>query len=528
MASLTRRASFFILLLTVVTVLSCKKVNAPRYDSGIELNINSVNIDGDEGSSAVVEVTCTFEWTATCSASWILLDKSSSNSSGKVLVSGSANHSGATRNGTVTFTSNGKSVELSVTQDIFRDRVSISPQRTCLAAMKDRPFTLIVKSNGNWTATVPSCFTASATSGTGDGEITLTLNNTTTKGNQTLTLRCGSATTNYTLSNVNQFANTYLITHGGSYCFAPCKCGGALVNGTQVDWIYKTDEDLFSDIVYDGQYIRFSAEAEHFGYGTIAMTDGNGKVLWSWMIWHTPELKTVNVGSAKWADRNVGAWSGYIPASTQPVVPPSAMGACFQWGRKDPFPGPDVEAIYKSPAGYRVGEGAYFASTVPYILNERFTPQFVNDESDPFSVDYGIAHPWCFAHKQYPTNDSVEKALWTSGKGVHDPCPPGWKVPTVSQLTSLKSAIYGSGWTKTEPYSNSFSKVYTSGSTVFFLPANGWTLYSRLNNCGRITTFWSCTWVSTDAMRRWYDNGDDISTGTDRMNRGFGVRCVTE
>ncbi len=508
--------------------VSCAKVEAPRYDNGIELSVTSLSLEGDESSASVVEVLCSHPWTAIADADWIRLSQSSSDASAKIIVSASANRSSGIRSATVSFSSQGKVRTLSVVQDVFRDKIEVSKVSTCLAAGKDRPFTLSIIANGSWSLTVPSCLTASATSGNGNADLTLTLNNSTARGDQKITLRCGTAVCEYIIPDVNRFSNTYLVTHGGNYAFAPFRCGGALVEGNRADWIFKTDAELFDDVVFDGSYVRFTVKEGKYGYGTIAMTDAQGAIQWSWMIWHTPELKSVTIGGNKWSDRNLGAWTGYVPAENQPAVPPSAMGAHFQWGRKDPFPGADVNAIYKSPSGYRDEEGSFFMLSIPCVFNEKFATHFLNDESSPFPIEYGIRNPWCFAHKSYPINDSVEKVLWTSTKGVHDPCPPGWKVPTADQLNSLRNTLYGSSFTKTEPYSNSYSKVFTNGSTVFFIPANGYLSYSRLNNSGRVATLWTSTWTSTDNMRRWYDNGTDITTGTDRMNKGFGVRCVAE
>jgi len=131
---------------------------------------------------------------------------------------------------------------------------------------------------------------------------------------------------------------------------------------------------------------------------------------------------------------------------------------------------------------------------------------------DPLEASDGI-NTW---------RDLSEKGnVWKSDK---DPCPPGWRVPTVSEWQSLVNA--GSSW-KTIKGVN--GRVFGSDPNTIFLPAvTGRVINGKLDiNVGSQGYYWSCTQDSNRIYRLNFTSGSitkDFSSCTDSR----AVRCVSE
>jgi uncharacterized protein (TIGR02145 family) len=117
--------------------------------------------------------------------------------------------------------------------------------------------------------------------------------------------------------------------------------------------------------------------------------------------------------------------------------------------------------------------------------------------------------------------------VWTR---LNDPCPTGWRVPTQSELFSLRDA--GSNWTTHNGVSGRFFGTFPN---QIFLPAVGkrdWGGGGLLLSAGGEGNYWS----STQDLDRWANclrfnsNSGDGSAWLYRDNRanGHSVRCVAE
>ena len=86
------------------------------------------------------------------------------------------------------------------------------------------------------------------------------------------------------------------------------------------------------------------------------------------------------------------------------------------------------------------------------------------------------------------------------------------------------------GWTKEQPFSNSFSRVYSSNGVEFSIPSTAYRLWGRLHSSGRMAGYWTSTFSKTAYAYSNYDfnkttvDGDKLCE--DRHNRGYAVRCV--
>lgn len=159
-------------------------------------------------------------------------------------------------------------------------------------------------------------------------------------------------------------------------------------------------------VIYYNGYIWFRKdrqdEAYRSGNALVAARNASGEILWSWHIWASSALSTHTwTGGGQMMDRNLGAVSASVGDS-------NAMGLLYQWGRKDPFP---------------VSRGEGF-------------PAAISTDSSVGTVAYTTANPtqWIYGTEDtcYDWSFSVQDGTaWNNSgsKGLHDPCPPGWRIP---------------------------------------------------------------------------------------------------
>ena len=185
-------------------------------------------------------------------------------------------------------------------------------------------------------------------------------------------------------------------------------------------------------------------------------------------------------------DRNLGA----ITASRGNL---KSLGLLYQWGRKDPFLGScKITSFVKA------------ASTKTW-------PAVVSSTSSTGTVAYSIAHPMTFI--SYNTNNhdwyysstaSTDNTRWKSSKGLYDPCPVGYRIPSGGSSGVWAKAIgNGSGhesgpWDTTNKgmnYSTASSSSYAFGTdSVIWYPATGYVENSgSYSSTGKSAYYWSCT-----------------------------------
>jgi hypothetical protein len=136
-------------------------------------------------------------------------------------------------------------------------------------------------------------------------------------------------------------------------------------------------------------------------------------------------------------DRNLGAGRVDLTTNPTPQEAWTTWGMFYQWGRKDPFP-TGRETIYGD--GLYVIPNSEFTTSIPvdYVTAPKSTIIYPMRPAGGGWTGFKISGGF-----QYPWGTSSAK-----GKGVHDPCPPGWQVPvydywgtghtiTVGQLVDL-------------------------------------------------------------------------------------------
>jgi len=183
------------------------------------------------------------------------------------------------------------------------------------------------------------------------------------------------------------------------------------------------------------------------------------------------------------------------------------MGLLYQWGRK-------------------YGQAYETGTITPTAMSK-------SDDTEENKGKFG----------KYNTTDynwfsgGVDNNLWNGGtKGAKDPCPEGWRVPTMSELDRLmggdgtgSASLDGSGWDSTNKgywFNGTESPEVGAG---FFLPAAGCRSYigGSADYRGNFGLYWSSSVDDDGAWGLYFLTG---GAGMDDGSRagGYSVRCVQE
>ena len=247
----------------------------------------------------------------------------------------------------------------------------------------------------------------------------------------------------------NETANCYIVPAKGSYKFkATVKGNGsadlagvskttdaATISSASLVWAsFGTStapaaDEIIKDISYSDGYVYFStADTYREGNAVVAIKDADGNILWSWHLWicNYDESYLTGANSVKMMNRNLGALStdgSYL-----------GYGMYYQWGRKDPFlgtttPGSDVTAKVHGTAKSIVTGAVPLATAIQNPAN--------------YYIQYNTADRW--ENGDHWCSDNTKMTLWAeNSKTIFDPCPPGWRVPTHSEITGMGTNYYTS------------------------------------------------------------------------------------
>ena len=300
-------------------------------------------------------------------------------------------------------------------------------------------------------------------------------------------------------------ANTYIVSAAGKYKFkATVKGNGGLdpltgttattidpadIAGVKVLWELYNDQKkgitpAYHTIKYDGGYeisysdgyVCFSTpDTFQQGAACVAIFDSSDNILWSWLIWATPEPGTVIHNGKTFMDKNLGATtrSGYSSNYER--------GFLYQWGRKDGF----------SAAAGSIDEVYWFTPVAEEVFIGITTVE---------SVAYTIAHPttriacWTSSTHSWMPEEEYSTSPWRADvKTIYDPCPPGWKVPAkedMSNITGLPdTGLYGSDSPGLRNFGNAGTGYYWT-STISDDPTLSANAYAFCND-GRDIKNWS-------------------------------------
>ena len=202
-------------------------------------------------------------------------------------------------------------------------------------------------------------------------------------------------------------------------------------------------------------------------------------------------------------------------------------GKLYQWGRKygqgyeGNFWNADMILTYSDTHSPTVAEG----------------PVPVSVGNDPANADVYFTGKFNF---YYDWTDPQDATLWNSGsqespvRTEYDPCPEGWRVPTIMELETLSAN--SSAWAKENGQSGFWftgSAAYSSESPQIFLSAGGQIDYGGLaSDRGRYGNYWSSR--PSPAPELFFANALFFYSDACNMTYNFGravafsVRCVQE
>ena len=318
-------------------------------------------------------------------------------------------------------------------------------------------------------------------------------------------------------------SNCYLIYKAGTYKFPALKGNSDEEAGNVFDaailWETKNDasevsvNEIIAQLDFENNWLVFKTPDTLVpGNALIAAKDDNGKIIWSWHIWipeTTIEEDEYGISDAPMMDRNLGALTA--PVYGENVV--TSVGLIYQWGRKDPFPGP--KALDSSSQ-------ATVAGTKTSVVHDEVTP--------PGSVNLAIANPTTLYNAN--SNDwssAADDNLWNNGgaKSMYDPCPAGYKVPAMADcpglfISDLRTAT---GWEiDTE------NAVFKIGNPATAFIVSGYVddydeSFSVDKNGSRVA-IWNADSGKIIDLR--IDKDKYAGQGSTSKSRGAYVRCIAE
>lgn len=190
---------------------------------------------------------------------------------------------------------------------------------------------------------------------------------------------------------------------------------------------------LWQDTSYPIEHVELVQGAVRFklsdgfrpGNAVIAAHDESGEIIWSWHIWLCNDVVT---SISNIMDRNLGAIASFCTDQTNVL---DTYGLYYQWGRKDPSPGP-------MSWNYNI----YDMRTTPYLTIDgtRNDVGEVYMSGEAPTIEDGVRNPSVILAPSNLPSDYLYDWLWTSDddlwgvvsekKTIYDPCPYGYKVPT--------------------------------------------------------------------------------------------------
>lgn len=322
-------------------------------------------------------------------------------------------------------------------------------------------------------------------------------------------------------------------------------------------------------------YVSFEIENWSKGNAILAGRNANGVILWTWHIWLTEKPKNISGQRNEYAyvtmDRNLGAT--YSPTAYSDIQNNNnrriaTYGFFYQWGRKDPFPGPGAVSSNTNSTWYLrdMNSGTWTRKT--NITVETSVTNRVEVTSTPLSFKKWNANNTSNFSKYswfstYPTVAGLN-GMWGYGekttgstnlanmtKTMNDPCPPGYLMPPHGFFAAFGMNSAANGNSKDMNFTKNGTYGFWATQTAF--AGNGATVTEdiwfpcagRINgetgaidNVGSRGWFWSGLPYATenDGTSRVFVvdiSGTNVSTGQERdgnrrLAHGYTIRCLAE
>ena len=237
------------------------------------------------------------------------------------------------------------------------------------------------------------------------------------------------------------------------------------------------------------RFINFylSEVPETGGNAVICIKDSSQNIMWSWHIWvFSDDITPVSIWNSIANGQTSGTEYKIMPynlgTSWDDTAKTHLKSVFYQWGRKDPIPGPASYNSGNNPTLYD-GTYDYSGSSSSLILGIKNPGTFYTDWSGSYNL-------W-----NYKCSTSENGGDINPGKTIYDPCPYGWKVPggaVFRGFTTTRDNVnqaaqgnvigsFNSGW---------YFKAETSDTTGLYFPASGQRTGS-LSGVGSVGNYWT-------------------------------------
>ncbi len=244
-------------------------------------------------------------------------------------------------------------------------------------------------------------------------------------------------------------------------------------------------KSVISSVELKGNRVHFQLPFDvKPGNALIAVKDALGTILWSWHIWVVDfdpiETQQTYISGAVMMDRNLGA--------LKVMGDVTSHGLIYYWGRKDPFPSPVSSWEFASTAPENV---------VGYIDNYN-------------TYEYSIQNPTTVLSSG-GWNDSYTN--WGDSKTMYDPCPAGWRVPSLGVWNKIEY----SGSTIPEPFS----------TPAAYYPPTGYVRGTEICEFNYFSYVYSST-SSESSSHAYLLRIPEYWTGAIDKDYGLAVRCMKD
>lgn len=216
-------------------------------------------------------------------------------------------------------------------------------------------------------------------------------------------------------------ANCIVVSQAGHVEFDAVKGDGTVVTGSGVKWIWSDVDSPIAagSLEYSAGRISFDTTPTLTkGNMLVALVDNAGNIVWSWHIWFVDGLN-LDAEPGTFMNMNLGAVSCDMANSTY-----EDFGLFYQWGRKEPFPGPADRSGDSESA-----DEAFVKYTLPTYLNDGYAWSCANVAMTSHADAARRPTEMAMLSSQLP---SAGQIVWSEES---DPCPKGWRLPTHKELT---------------------------------------------------------------------------------------------
>lgn len=343
------------------------------------------------------------------------------------------------------------------------------------------------------------------------------------------------------------------------YAFDPLKGGdeNTVLQTAEIKLLWQTKANLikYLDMRENAEgkmeasfYLEEDVDNEgrvYAGNALIGAYNADGEIIWSWHIWVTNNDPMVAENTAVLNGQtmmsiNLGAELN-SNGSTDGDVIYKSYGMYYQWGRKDPFVGPQ-KYNFPSNANQLIYNTKGYATSLSYVDSTSEYGTVAWSVANPMALIKGCkanGYDWLYA-------DSGEELWSAETKSLYDPCPAGWRVPTDALFVGLdiKSAEDDMMWDEAQKQYG-WHLIDKATESEYFFTAQGRRNYldCRLDIFNDDLTlpvpwsgyYWTSTTDEEDAKALYFDlntatrawNGIDLSRPMHRAN-AMPVRCVKE